>query len=275
MSKKTIQQLLGEGYYVNINMSIIDLVGSYEAAAILTRAIYWEGIAGGDFYKTNDDWIDELRLSERRLSSARQAASPYLQWELRGTPAKNYYWVDYEALERDLGDQPLPNVATSTRQNVAASIDKTSEQDTDKTSELLYDTNNTSNNTSKALMSNVSDADGFQSFDRVSTKQKPIDDEAYAISDSLDRLIQDRLPNRHKQKTALQRVKAALDIERLYRLDGHEYKLIDGIMRWSQQDDFWSGNILSAATLRKQFDRLYLKAKSEAEKKSKTVTFIS
>lgn len=40
---------------------------------------------------------------------------------------------------------------------------------------------------------------------------------------------------------------------------------IEGVIRWCQQDDFWMPNILSMPTLRKRFDRLYLKARQSFE----------
>ncbi|MED4846193.1 Replication protein O, partial [Bacillus atrophaeus] len=37
------------------------------------------------------------------------------------------------------------------------------------------------------------------------------------------------------------------------------------LINWSQQDSFWKTNILSPASLRKQFDRLVTKIKSDKE----------
>jgi hypothetical protein len=51
------------------------------------------------------------------------------------------------------------------------------------------------------------------------------------------------------------------DMERLIRIDERAPSEIARVIRWSQADDFWSRNILSPATLRKQFDRLLLAAK--------------
>ena len=258
-----MQKMLGEGYYVNINMAIVDLVGSYEAAAILTRAIYWEGIAGGDFYKTNEEWIDELRLSDRRLTKAREQSQPFLQWERRGVPAKNYYWVDYDALLDALGGQ--------LRQNVGSSIDKTSDLVTYKTSDLLTNTNNTSNNTSNSSSPEVASDSG----EHKPTVIENIDTQAYQSVDKLDRLVEHVIDRPVKKKTQNQLDTAALAIDRLHRIDGRSYELIEGIMRWALQDSFWRNNIQSTDTLRKQFDKLYAKAKREAEREAQHVAVIS
>lgn len=45
-------------------------------------------------------------------------------------------------------------------------------------------------------------------------------------------------------------------IDRLIRIDGYTSDQIRQVINWSQQDEFWQGNILSAAKLRKQFDQL-------------------
>jgi len=58
------------------------------------------------------------------------------------------------------------------------------------------------------------------------------------------------------------------DIEKLHRLDGRSYEQIESAIRWSQNDPFWRGNILSANKLRKQYDAMRLQAQRD-QKKSK------
>lgn len=50
------------------------------------------------------------------------------------------------------------------------------------------------------------------------------------------------------------------DLDRMMRLDGRTPEQVEGAMRWALADDFWSANIHSPATLRKQYDRLRLQA---------------
>ena len=45
-------------------------------------------------------------------------------------------------------------------------------------------------------------------------------------------------------------------MDRLMRLDGYAPEQIQQVIDWSQQDEFWQGNILSAAKLREKFDPL-------------------
>jgi len=48
------------------------------------------------------------------------------------------------------------------------------------------------------------------------------------------------------------------DIEKLHRIDAVPAEDIEDVINWVVRDKFWSGNILSGGTLRKQYDRLFL-----------------
>lgn len=48
----------------------------------------------------------------------------------------------------------------------------------------------------------------------------------------------------------------SVEIDRLHRIDKRDWKNIEKVIIWCQQDKFWWMNILSGETLRKQFDRL-------------------
>jgi hypothetical protein len=58
-------------------------------------------------------------------------------------------------------------------------------------------------------------------------------------------------------------------IEKLHRLDGQSLEDIEAVILWCQSDSFWKMNILSGATLREKWDRLYPAAieKKAPEKK--------
>jgi len=53
----------------------------------------------------------------------------------------------------------------------------------------------------------------------------------------------------------------AVVADRMLRLDGRKPERVAEVIRWAQRDGFWMSNILSMDKLRKQFDRLELKAK--------------
>lgn len=58
----------------------------------------------------------------------------------------------------------------------------------------------------------------------------------------------------------------AKDIEKLHRIDGYDYKLIQAVIDWACEDDFWKQNIRSGAKLRKQFETLLVRIKSTPKK---------
>lgn len=58
-------------------------------------------------------------------------------------------------------------------------------------------------------------------------------------------------------------------IDKMIRIDKRPVEYIRAVILWSQQDDFWKANILSTQTLRKQFDKLLIKAKADIEKKKR------
>ncbi len=76
--------------------------------------------------------------------------------------------------------------------------------------------------------------------------------EAVRLSDLLLALILARKPDFKR------RGNWAKDIDLMIRLDHREPARIEAVIRWCQQDGFWANNILSGATLRKQYDKLDL-----------------
>ena len=53
--------------------------------------------------------------------------------------------------------------------------------------------------------------------------------------------------------------KWAIDFDKIIRIDGRDPKDVATVLHWCQQDNFWQDNILSPATLRKQYSQLVLK----------------
>ena len=55
----------------------------------------------------------------------------------------------------------------------------------------------------------------------------------------------------------------AEDIDKMHRIDNRSWEAIKACIIWSQRDDFWHQNILSGANLRKHYDRMADRARSE------------
>ena len=66
------------------------------------------------------------------------------------------------------------------------------------------------------------------------------------------------LANNPGAKTPTDLSKWATDFNRMERLDKRTPEQIDAVLEFSQKDDFWKSNILSAAKLREKFDTLLL-----------------
>lgn len=110
-------------------------------------------------------------------------------------------------------------------------------------------------------------------IERIEEKTKPLPSpEACRLSGLLADLIQQNNPgnrnlNNGKREGTVSRW--AVDIEKLLRIDKKSPTEIEGVIRWCQADSFWQGNILSGATLRKQWDKLTVKMKAADKDRSR------
>ena len=60
------------------------------------------------------------------------------------------------------------------------------------------------------------------------------------------------------------------DILKMVELDGRTPKQVQGMIDWSQSDEFWKTNILSAKKLREKYDQMKVTANANYKKKPKT-----
>jgi len=86
------------------------IVGSYDGAILLSQILYWHSVMGREYYKTNDDFMQELYMSEREFKRAKASIKnvPFIITRRRGVPARTHYDVNY-----DLMASTLKNVLTS------------------------------------------------------------------------------------------------------------------------------------------------------------------
>lgn len=113
------------------------------------------------------------------------------------------------------------------------------------TKRLQKDTINNSNNTNNSNNSNKDISN--------SPQNKFADDSIeFILASELFNLILGNNPK--AKKPNLQ--SWAKDIDKMIRLDDRRVEEVRSVIAWSQRDTFWQGNILSTATLRKQFDKL-------------------
>lgn len=91
------------------------------------------------------------------------------------------------------------------------------------------------------------------------------DSHAYKLSMHLLQRIKANNPKAKEPKN-LQRW--AADMDKILRIDQRDPQEVKQVIDWCQSDEFWYTNILSPAKLRKQYDKLYPKAKKLKPKKN-------
>lgn len=74
-----------------------------------------------------------------------------------------------------------------------------------------------------------------------------------------------------KDKDESQTKKDCEEMNKINRLDGYNYEVIEEVIKWCQQDSFWKQNIRSVGKLREKFEELLVKIKGKIDGKVKFV----
>lgn len=86
------------------------------------------------------------------------------------------------------------------------------------------------------------------------------DSEPHRLASLLKSLILTNNPTaRLRTQTPKQFQAWCAEIDRMLRLDQRTPGNVEGVIRWSQADDFWKQNILSPSKLREKYDQLWLR----------------
>lgn len=103
LASELTKQYVG-GNIIAIPAGFVTLCGGYEAAALLSQLLYWYGKVGQrEFYKTDSDLQEELRLSPYQLRRARARLEPLgVTTTRKGLPAQLYYCIDTVTLGEQL-----------------------------------------------------------------------------------------------------------------------------------------------------------------------------
>lgn len=133
----------------------------------------------------------------------------------------------------------------------------------EKQKALLCNGDVTNCNTDKDINKEIDSSFGGAPPEKKS-KKKPIYDHTsipYRAAKWLSEQIMERLPEQ-KAYTESDLQRWADDFRLMNTSDGYEWELIEKVLQYSQEDYFWSQNILSASKFRKQFSTLLAKAKA-------------
>ncbi len=90
---------------------------------------------------------------------------------------------------------------------------------------------------------------------------REIPQEAYQLAEILHEKILENKPDRRIEQGWRERW--AKDIDKLNRIDKKPWAEIGSLILWSQQDEFWHQNILSGGKLRKHYDRMEDRKRSQ------------
>lgn len=88
------------------------------------------------------------------------------------------------------------------------------------------------------------------------------------LTELLYDLMHENAPHRPRGKPT---VKDYETINKMHRIDTIPYEYIEGVIRWSQADDFWKANIRSTNKLRQKYDQLELQARRAIAKMPRVV----
>lgn len=118
----------------------VELTGSVTGALLLSQAIYWQNRCkshDGWWWKTAEEWQEETGMSRRELETARSGCRKFIEYEVRGIPAKGFYRVRVEAVQTSMAESAKldctkpPNLDGGKRQSI--STETTSETTTEST----------------------------------------------------------------------------------------------------------------------------------------------
>jgi hypothetical protein len=145
-----LADLLG-GRIIAVRPVLIDLIGTADAAAMVSQAIYWSQRtrdADGWFYKTESEWFREIRVSAGRQRRSRMRlrsfGNPRFWFEKRkGMPRRLYFRLDLSALHQHL---------TRLKENEAQCAQNDSTEDTSGERDQLVQNDSTDGRESNLLV---------------------------------------------------------------------------------------------------------------------------
>ena len=149
------------------------IAGSVSGGVFLSQALYWSKrttLPDSWFYKTADEWFDETFLTRREQETVRKrlTAIKVLDEQKRGVPAKLYFRVNLEELERHILKHSETAGDAGGQGAVQTSFDKSAKLGSTNPPTLVQQkrqTNTeTTTETTKRLQRDISSDDEFEEF---------------------------------------------------------------------------------------------------------------
>ena len=223
--------LLSSNYWV-MNKNVVKTFG-IETAFLLTNLAEAEQMMSTDdgwFYQTSDTLEELTTLSRYKQDNAIEQLenAGILEKDVRGIPAKRYFRLDYKSLANKI----VNNSQTSVQKNDKQVFKKLA--------------------TNKELTIKKVDRQSRESPD--STNVKYGDDSPYL---ELAKYLFTKVKENNSKAREPNFQNWADDIRKLVELDKNTVEEVKKVIDWSQADDFWKRNIMSANKLRNQFPKLW------------------
>ena len=149
------------------------IAGSVSGGVFLSQALYWSKrttLPDSWFYKTADEWFDETFLTRREQETVRKrlTAIKVLDEQKRGVPAKLYFRVNLEELERHILRHSETVGDAGGQEAVQTRFDKSAKLGSTNPPTLVQQkrqTNTeTTTETTKRLQRDISSDDEFEEF---------------------------------------------------------------------------------------------------------------
>lgn len=130
MSKNSIyalvSQFLGQQNNISVPVPLVRITGDYTAAAFVSQVMYWSDRTtdpGGWFYKSHEEWHEELHLSSDQVRRCVKTAGGMIEVKRAGVPARNFYRINRELLIERLQDLANARIVSTSRNGETQHLD--------------------------------------------------------------------------------------------------------------------------------------------------------
>jgi hypothetical protein len=111
MNKQFINNTMMQGAFFSVNKHLAKYLKSNDAALILSHFIYLQEhfFKGTEFYQQQERIMEECNITLAVLRSSMKLLTTknLLSIKKKGTPAKNYYTINYSEISRILSEQDI------------------------------------------------------------------------------------------------------------------------------------------------------------------------
>lgn len=162
----TVTTFTGQNNVITINVIFVDFLGDLESALMLSQILYWSDRTkskDGYFYKSDNDWSEEIKLSKYSIRKARNKLENLKIIETKVKKAEGNPTVHYRLNKNHFAETFISFLRNQKNRNTNTEEQKVESENslTEITTEITTD-NATANNT------RIGDSDGVLTTDPLS-----------------------------------------------------------------------------------------------------------